>query len=127
MIRIRNGIYREKLLIEKKNISLIGEDADKTVIAWSDGAYFQHPDGKKFGTFWSYTVFLGGERAALKDLTVRNDDARAGEEHMVEFVEYACRGPGSCGLRPAWVKKPTAREAEEYQREVERIRGRCAL
>ena len=289
VIRIRNGIYREKLLIEKKNISLIGEDADKTVIAWSDGAYFQHPHGKKFGTFRSYTVFLGGERAALKDLTVRNDagageiagqalavyadaafahfdhvrlvgrqdtlflaplpekpripgsflgprehaprracedyfedcyvegdvdfifggaeavfdrctlfsrsrgravngyvaavstpegqrfgflfyrcrllsdcpagtvflgrpwrefartaflecdmgahvapagwslwNAGAGEEDTVDFAEYACRGQGACGLRPAWVKKPTAREAEEYLREVERLRGRCA-
>lgn len=72
VIWIKNGVYHEKLLIEKKNLTMIGEDAERTVITYHDGAYHTHPDGRTYGTFRSYTVFLGGERAELRNLTIAN-------------------------------------------------------
>lgn len=72
VIQLRNGIYREKLEIEKKNLTLIGEDPEKTVISYDDGAYHVHPDGRTYGTFRSYTVFLSGERMELRNLTIEN-------------------------------------------------------
>jgi len=72
-LRIRNGVYREKLRIDAaREIRLIGEDREKTVVTWQDGAYDLFPDGRKCGTFRSYTLYLGGERALVKNLTVRN-------------------------------------------------------
>lgn len=71
-IHIRNGMYREKLFLKGRNIRLIGEDSERTVISWQDGAYRDHADGEKVGTFRSYTMYLGGERAELSHLTVEN-------------------------------------------------------
>lgn len=87
-IYVKNGIYHEKLFIQKKNIGLIGEDPEKTVVTWHDGAYFQHPDGKKFGTFRSYTVYLGGEKVVLKNLTIENT-AGSGDTAGQAIAVYA--------------------------------------
>ncbi len=72
-ILISEGIFREKLFIEKKNIILKGQGLDKTVITWNDGADQIIEDGTRRGTFRSQTIFLGGEHAEVKDLTIRND------------------------------------------------------
>jgi len=71
-IKIHNGLYREKLFLKNRCIRLIGEDPHRTVISWNDGAYNQHADGRKTGTFRSYTLYLGGQRAGLSNLTVQN-------------------------------------------------------
>ena len=72
VIWIKNGIYREKLFVRRKNLLLIGESRENTILTWQDGAYFPHPDGGKFGTFRSYTAYLGGGKIGVKNMTVRN-------------------------------------------------------
>lgn len=72
-IRIGAGIYREKLVCEKKEIALIGAGADKTKLVWGDGGKQPHPDGRPTHTFRSYTAFFSGERLQVKDLTIEND------------------------------------------------------
>lgn len=71
-IRIAAGVYHEKLFIEKKDISLIGSGRGRTVIEWGDGALDELPDGTRRGTFRTQTVFLGGEKCTVRDLTIRN-------------------------------------------------------
>ena len=71
-IRIAAGIYREKLFIEKKDIRIEGVGMDDTVIEYADGAEEKMPDGARRGTFRSQTMFLGGKRCVLKDLSVIN-------------------------------------------------------
>ena len=71
-VRISAGTYREKLFIEKGNITLIGAGRRRTVIEYGDGANETMPDGSRRGTFRSQTVYLGGGRITLKDMTVRN-------------------------------------------------------
>ncbi|MGB4589832.1 MAG: pectinesterase family protein [Clostridiaceae bacterium] len=69
---IKDGIYREKIGIEKKNIFLEGESRDGTILEFGDGAFHPHLDGKPFGTFRSYTLYLYGEKVHLRHLTVKN-------------------------------------------------------
>ena len=71
-IEIRSGIYREKLFIDKEDITLRGEGMGHTVIEYGDGAFDVMPDGTKRGTFRSQTLFLGGGRAHVTDMTIRN-------------------------------------------------------
>ncbi len=72
VITVRNGIYREKLYIDKPGISLIGQDCGQTVISWGDGAFDTMPDGSKRGTFRSYTLFVDGEGFRAENLTIEN-------------------------------------------------------
>ena len=88
VIRITEGVYREKIFIDKRKITLEGAGIGKTVITWGDGAFEDMPDGTKRGTFRSYTVFAGGERVTLKDLTIENT-AGPGEHAGQALALYA--------------------------------------
>ncbi len=72
LIRIEEGVYHEKIFLEKKKITLEGAGIGKTVISWGDGAADDMPDGTKRGTFRSYTLFAGGEEVTIRDLTIEN-------------------------------------------------------
>lgn len=69
-IYIKNGVYREKVVIPswKTNITLIGESKEETIIAWSD--YSGKGD---INTFTSYTVLVKGNDCIIKNLTITND------------------------------------------------------
>lgn len=69
---IKNGRYREKIGIEKRNIFIEGESKEGTILEFGDGAFHPHPDGNPFGTFRSYTLYLRGEKVRLRHLTVKN-------------------------------------------------------
>ena len=45
-IRIGAGVYREKLVCEKRDITLRGAGADCTRLVWGDGGKLPHPDGR---------------------------------------------------------------------------------
>lgn len=72
-IQIGPGVYREKLVCEKRDITLRGAGADRTRIVWGDGGKLPHPDGRPTHTFRSYTAFFSGERLTVEDLTIEND------------------------------------------------------
>ena len=72
-IRIGAGIYREKLVCEKKKIALIGAGPDKTRLVWGDGGRLPHPDGRPTHTFRSYTAFFSGEELRVENMTIEND------------------------------------------------------
>ena len=72
-IEIAPGIYREKLVCEKRQITLRGAGAEKTKLVWGDGGKLPHPDGRPIHTFRSYTAFFSGERLTVEDLTIEND------------------------------------------------------
>ena len=73
VIRIAPGIYREKLVCEKKDITLAGAGMDATRLVWNDGGKLPHPDGRPTHTFRSYTAFFGGGSVTVEDLTIAND------------------------------------------------------
>ena len=80
VIRIGEGVFREKLFCEKKDITFVGAGIDKTIIDFDDYANEIMEDGSKRGTFRSYTAFFGGKRVAVKDMTIRNS---AGDGRVV--------------------------------------------
>ena len=61
VIRIAPGIYREKLVCEKKDITLAGAGMDATRLVWNDGGKLPHPDGRPTHTFRSYTAFFSAK------------------------------------------------------------------
>lgn len=78
-IYIKNGIYKEKLTIHKPYITLIGEEAEKTVLTYDDYARKQLPDGKEIGTFGSYSTYIGGNDFTARNITFENS-AGSGEQ-----------------------------------------------
>jgi pectinesterase len=71
-IRIKPGVYREKLHIEKPNLTLLGDDALNTVITYDDYAQKLFPGGEPYHTFHSYTVFIGADDFTAQRLTFEN-------------------------------------------------------
>ncbi|QNK40127.1 pectinesterase family protein [Caproicibacter fermentans] len=71
-IYIKNGWYREKLTLFANEIQLVGEDPDRTVISFGDGANFSGANGEMLGTFRSYTLYMNARRALLENLSVKN-------------------------------------------------------
>jgi pectinesterase len=72
VIHIRNGIYNEKLHIEKPYITLIGEDPELTVIVYGDYARKTFPNGEPYHTFNSYSVLIGTHDFTAANLTFQN-------------------------------------------------------
>lgn len=72
-ISLKPGIYHEKVTLERPFVTITGEDATSTVIAFDDHASQQMPDGSKRGTFRSYTLFLNSHDITLSRLTIRNE------------------------------------------------------
>lgn len=72
VLLIDEGIYEEKVFCEKRHISLVGAGMGKTVIRGSDGGGHIHSDGRKTGTFRSYTAFFSGEYVYAAKLTIEN-------------------------------------------------------
>lgn len=86
-IRIKNGVYHEKLNIPswKTNISLIGESKEATIISYDDYSGKKLAGGKdqygrdKFGTFTSYTVLVQGNGFIAENLTIENTAGKVGQ------------------------------------------------
>ena len=71
-IRLDAGVYYEKLQIRIPDLTLEGSSARTTVIRYDDYAYELMADGKKRGTFFSYTLFVDAAHVTLKNVTVEN-------------------------------------------------------
>ncbi|GAB3198230.1 pectin methylesterase-like acyl-CoA thioesterase [Pontibacter aydingkolensis] len=68
-IFVKNGTYREKLIIPswKTNINLIGESKENTIISWDD-----HSGKGDINTFTSYTVLVQGNNFRAENITFEN-------------------------------------------------------
>ncbi|HHU73794.1 MAG TPA: pectin methylesterase [Clostridiales bacterium] len=71
-IHIKNGIYYEKIHVRTNNITLIGEDPEKTILTFDDYALKETEEGEKLGTFRSYSFYIGAENFIAKNLTIQN-------------------------------------------------------
>lgn len=79
---IRHGIYEERPFIELADYIIEGEYRNATVITASVGGRDPWPGEAKTGTFRSQTLFLGGGKAVVRNLTVQNnagDGAKVGQ------------------------------------------------
>lgn len=80
ILLVRAGEYRERVIVNKDNIRLVGEDRDAAVITHSGCAKDTNSEGKPKGTFLSYTFLVTGSNVEVENLTIRND---AGDGRVV--------------------------------------------
>lgn len=71
-IYMKNGVYRNKIVISADDVTLIGEGRETTQICYDDYAKKLNPDGREYNTFRTFTVCVTGERCAIKNLTIAN-------------------------------------------------------
>lgn len=78
-IHVKNGVYREKVHVYEWNpmVSLIGEDADKTIITWGD--HFKQIDLGRNSTFHTPTVQVDGDDFHGENLTIENTAGPVGQ------------------------------------------------
>ncbi|WP_439488686.1 pectinesterase family protein [Algoriphagus sp.] len=80
-ILLKPGIYKEKLVLaaSKTNISLIGEDAEITVVTHDDFAQKKNKFGEEMGTTGSTSFFVFGDGFYAKNITFENSSGPVGQ------------------------------------------------
>ncbi|WP_199620693.1 pectinesterase family protein [Paenibacillus alkalitolerans] len=76
VIFIKNGVYKEKLHVEKRSLRLVGECSEHTIITCDDYARKKFPDGSEYETFNSYSVFIGADDITVENITMENSAGR---------------------------------------------------
>ena len=81
VIFIKNGVYKEKLDIPKSkvNITMIGEDVDKTIITFDDYASKKDASGKNIGTSGSTSVYVRCDSFTAENITFENASGPVGQ------------------------------------------------
>lgn len=72
-IHIAPGIYREKLVLERPYVTLLGESAKNTLLVYGDYAFETMEDGSKRGTFRTASFRIYTHDVCMKNLTLQND------------------------------------------------------
>ena len=108
-IRIASGEWRERVIVDKPNIQLIGAGPHKTVLVNARHAGIMGADGKPIGTFDTATLRVMAPLFRAAHLTIANDyaysgvagvaggDARVGH-HAEQAVALALEGEADRSL-----------------------------
>lgn len=80
-IFIKNGIYKEKLVLpeSKINVTFIGEDAKSTIITYDDFAQKKNRFGEEIGTTGSTSFFIFADNFRAENLTFENNAGPVGQ------------------------------------------------
>lgn len=73
LILVREGVYDEKVVVNKPDLKIIGESREKTVLTHSDYAKMLFKDGTEQGTFCTYTLLICADNVTVENITLRND------------------------------------------------------
>lgn len=76
IIYIKNGIYKEKVLLDSflTHLRLVGESVEKTILTFGDYA------GKEnMGTFRSFTLKITGDDIVVENMTIENSAGEVGQ------------------------------------------------
>lgn len=89
---IKNGVYKEKIVVDKPDICLIGEDKEKTVLYWRDGAKTPDETGEPMGTFKTATLHVMPKAAGFQmyNMTVENGAGIGAEAGQAVAVYMDC-------------------------------------
>lgn len=99
-IYILSGTYEENVCIYRSNLTVIG--IGHVEITMNVYARMKYEDGREYGTFRTPTLFLGGRRLTLCNLTISNTAGQGPEigqaiavtAHCDETVFYGCTFKG---------------------------------
>ena len=78
-IIVGEGIYEEQLFSDKANLELVAEEGKSVVVKQSLSARTILSDGRKRGTFRSYTAFFSGKMLTIEGITFINEAGNAEE------------------------------------------------
>jgi len=80
-IYIKNGIYKEKIVIpaSKKNLKFIGEDKNKTILTYDDYASKLGANGKNIGTSGSSSIYIYSDGFSAENITFENSAGPVGQ------------------------------------------------
>ncbi len=81
VIHIKPGIYKELIYVqrEKRFISLVGDDAEKTILTYNLNANMLGPDGKIIGTFRTASTMIDADDFTAENLTFENSAGPVGQ------------------------------------------------
>lgn len=106
IIFVRNGEYYEKVEIpgSKPNLTIIGENMDKTIIKYDDhngsgkiyNGIISNRVGEAIGTFTSHTLYVEADDFTIANLTIQNSAGQVGQAVALNLsadrqVVYRCR------------------------------------
>ena len=72
-IHLAPGIYRQKAVIRRPGLTVVGAGAGRTVIVWDDHARKRDFLGAQYNTFRTYTLAVCADGVTIRNLTVAND------------------------------------------------------
>jgi pectinesterase len=81
IIRVKPGVYRERVYVqrEKRLVRLVGDDPERTEIAFDLYANVAGPDGKPIGTFLTPTVWIDADDFGIENMTIANTAGPKGQ------------------------------------------------
>lgn len=87
-IRIKPGTYKEKLVINRPNITLCGQTgkATTTIFTYSDAASTSNGNGGTLGTSGSASTNLSASNVSAENLTFANSTAKGGGQAVALLV-----------------------------------------
>lgn len=81
-IYIKNGIYKEKLVIlsSKPGLKLVGENKENTILTYDDYSGKANPNSNRnIGTSDSYTLLVRADDVQIENLTIENSSCEKGQ------------------------------------------------
>jgi len=80
-IYIKPGVYKERIVVarSKINITIIGEDANKTILTWNDYATKKDSMGRDLGTSRTASFYVYGAGFSAKNITFENSSGPVGQ------------------------------------------------
>ena len=81
VIHIKPGVYKELIYVqrEKRFISLVGDDPEKTILTYNLHANMLGPDGKIIGTFRTASTMIDADDFTAENLTFENSAGPVGQ------------------------------------------------
>lgn len=73
VVRLAAGICRQKLMLRRPGLTLVGEGRGKSVLVFDDYAKKRDPAGREYNTFRTWTLAVCADGVTLRSLSVVND------------------------------------------------------
>nr|WP_321296200.1 pectinesterase family protein [uncultured Sphaerochaeta sp.] len=71
VIHLEEGVYTEKVYINRPDVTLLGRGRDKTILTYADAAFMER-DGRMMGTFATASLTIGAPFFHAENLTIAN-------------------------------------------------------
>ena len=97
-ILIGQGLWRERLIIERPNIHLIGTDRASTILSYDLAAGMKGADGKPVGTWGCASIIVKAPGFQASDLTIENSFDYIGHLAAPQFERIGPNGAQAVAL-----------------------------